>query len=112
MNTKKAIVKREEIKRCQKMLNAIGDENRQYIINELLKVDGDIGLRVNDIAAKANISRPAVSRHLKVLKDAKIVKIRKDGTKNYYYYDPDKEDFELLLNVLKNGREMVLEFPE
>lgn len=111
MGEKPVRIKAEDIKKCQLMLLAIGDENRQCIINEILK-KGEGGMRVNDIAAKTNLSRPAVSRHLKVLKDAKIVKIHIIGTKNYYYYAPNEEDMCLLTDVLKNGRNMILEFPE
>ena len=104
-------VKAEDVKKCQMMLSAIGDESRQCIINELLK-QGDAGLRVNDIALRSNLSRPAVSRHLRVLKDARIVKIHREGTKHYYYYEPDEKDMDLLVKVLKDGKRMVLEFPE
>ena len=46
------------------------------------------GLRVGDITAKTHLSRPAVSHHLKVLKDAKILSVYRTGTMNYYYLDP------------------------
>ena len=77
-----------------------------------MKAGDDPGLRVNDIAKRACLSRPAVSRHLKVLKDSKVVQIRKEGTKNYYYYDPDEDGLELLLKLLKSGKDLKLEIPE
>ena len=43
------------------------------------------GSRVVDIAEKTNLSRPAVSHHMQILKDAGIVKTRKEGTYVYYY---------------------------
>lgn len=36
---------------------------------------------------KTHLSRPAVSHHLKILKEAEIVNLRREGTKNYYYLD-------------------------
>lgn len=50
------------------------------------------GMRVNDIAVATNLSRPAFSHHLQILKDAGIVKVRKEATKNYYYFDADKDE--------------------
>ncbi len=35
------------------------------------------------------VSRPAVSQHLKALKDAGLVKDRSEGTRRVYYIDPD-----------------------
>ena len=34
---------------------------------------------------KVRLSRPAISHHLKILKDAGLVGVRQDGTANYYY---------------------------
>lgn len=41
------------------------------------------------IARKTNLSRPAVSHHLGILKDAGLIDVRREGTKNYYYFDSD-----------------------
>lgn len=43
---------------------------------------------VGDIAAALPVSRPAVSQHLKVLKDAGLVSSRPDGTRRLYEVDP------------------------
>ncbi|MEG6523627.1 ArsR/SmtB family transcription factor [Desulfotomaculum sp. 1211_IL3151] len=40
-------------------------------------------MRVGEIKAKTHLSRPAVSHHLKILKDIGIVKMREEGTKNF-----------------------------
>ena len=45
---------------------------------------GDDGIDVASLAEKSSLSRPAVSHHLKVLKDAKIIEPRKVGTKIFY----------------------------
>lgn len=60
-----------------------------------------MGVRVDDITKKTNLSRPAVSHHLQIMKDAGIVKVRKEGTKNYYYFDPEMEAFEQLVSTLQ-----------
>ena len=43
---------------------------------------------VNVLAAGLPVSRPAVSQHLKVLKDAGLVVVRAEGTRNIYQVDP------------------------
>ncbi len=58
------------------------------------------GSRVPDITERTNLSRPAVSHHLQILKDAGIVKMRKEGTMTYYYLDPDMESFTGLSDAL------------
>lgn len=69
---------------CQKVLTAIGDETRQLILLVLLQSDLN-GIRVGEIAKKAHLTRPSVSHHLQILKDAGIVNMNKVGTRNYYY---------------------------
>lgn len=49
---------------------------RQHLILVMMQSGDCNGLRVNDIAAKTRLSRPAVSHHLQILKDAGIVKMR------------------------------------
>ena len=62
---------------CQKTLADIGDETRQHIILEMIRMDYN-GSRVPDITGRTNLSRPAVSHHLQILKEAGIVKMRAD----------------------------------
>lgn len=90
-----------DFKNCQKLLIALGDSTRQHLILEMLKMKDCNGARVNDIAKCTHLSRPAVSHHLQILKQAGIIKMRKEGTKNYYYFDPNKDNIELLRSVLK-----------
>jgi ArsR family transcriptional regulator len=40
---------------------------------------------VGEITEQTHLSRPAVSHHLKVLRDAGVILMRKEGTKNFYY---------------------------
>lgn len=68
------------------LLAALGDETRQSIVGALLNAD-EVGLRVGQITEATNLSRPAVSHHLKVLKDAGAVTLIKRGTMNFYFID-------------------------
>lgn len=97
---------------CSRMLSAIGDETRQHIIIEMMKIGDCGGVRVGQITQRTNLSRPAVSHHLKILKDAGIVKVRKEGTKNYYYFDPEMESFEQLVSTWNLALEIVKELPD
>ncbi len=98
------------IEACQKTLLAIGDETRQHIILEMLRMDYN-GSRVLDITAKTNLSRPAVSHHLQILKDAGIVKMRKEGTMNFYYLDPDMDAFNQLIQALRQAIQISAKLP-
>ena len=77
---------RSEFKDCQKVLTAIGDETRQHLI-ALMIMEKCSGARVVDIAKKTNLSRPAVSHHMQILKDAGFVYAYKKGTMVYYSLD-------------------------
>src|SRR4051812_36705248 len=67
------------------MLTALGDPTRQAILDRL----SDGPLAVGQLAGVLPISRPAVSQHLKVLKDVGLVTDRQDGTRRLYQVDPD-----------------------
>jgi len=69
----------------QSGLVALGDPTRQAIF-ELL-ADGP--RPVGEIAAHLPVSRPAVSQHLRILKDAGIVSDRAVGTRRLYEIDPN-----------------------
>ena len=62
------------------VLDALGNPVRRTILHQLRKGP----LPVGEIAAELPISRPAVSRHLRVLEDAGLVEAREDGTRNVY----------------------------
>lgn len=59
---------------------ALGDPNRR----EILRLIGARELAVGAIADAMPISRPAVSRHLRLLKDAGLVTERAEGTRRIY----------------------------
>lgn len=96
-----------DLEKSNKVLTAISDENRQKILLVLLENCVDGGIRVNDIASQVNLSRPAVSHHLKQLLDLNIVTIEKVGTKNYYHVT-GLEDI-LSLKSLLNNIELYIE---
>ncbi len=60
--------------------DALGDPHRRAIV-ELL---GDGDRSVGDLAGELPISRPAVSRHLRLLKEAGLVNDRAEGTRRLY----------------------------
>lgn len=97
---------------CQKILTAVGDENRLHLMLEMMQMGNCNGVRVGDITEKTHLSRPAVSHHLQILKDAGILKVRKEATKNYYYFDPDMKSFDKLIAVLQKATEIASELPD
>ena len=74
---------RKDILSLRIVFLALGDEPRQLILLTLLEQELK-ELRVNEIAQHTYLSRPAVSHHLQSLKNAGLLQIRKEGTKNYY----------------------------
>lgn len=87
---------------CDSLITALGDQTRQQIITALLEAPEE-GLRVGQITELTNLSRPAVSHHLKVLKDAGAVGVRKRGTMNFYYLNacsPQWEELKSLVDVV------------
>jgi DNA-binding transcriptional ArsR family regulator len=65
-------------------LTALGDPTRRAIFERLAAGP----LPVGELADGLPVSRPAVSQHLKVLKDAGLVVDRRDGTRRLYQLDP------------------------
>ena len=61
-------------------LDALGDANRRSI----LEILSGGGRSVQQIADELPISRPAVSRHLRLLRDAGLVRDQVDGTRHIY----------------------------
>lgn len=68
------------------VFQAIADPTRREIIDLL----ADQFLPVNEVASNFEISRPAVSKHLKVLNECGLLKIRKEGRKRFCRADPRK----------------------
>jgi DNA-binding transcriptional ArsR family regulator len=64
---------------------ALGDPTRRAVFERL----GDGPASVGSIAGELPVSRPAVSQHLKVLKQAGLVTDRQVGNRRIYSLDPD-----------------------
>jgi DNA-binding transcriptional ArsR family regulator len=65
-------------------LAAFSDATRRRIF-EIISVRPS---SVADIARRLPVTRPAVSQHLRVLKDAGLVTVRTEGTRNIYQLNP------------------------
>lgn len=65
-------------------IEALGDATRRAIFERVASRPAAVG----EIAAEFPVSRPAVSQHLKVLKQAGLVSERADGTRRIYRIDP------------------------
>ena len=89
----------DELKECRKPFLALGDETRQQIIIALLESDCN-GIRVGEITKKTNLSRPAVSHHLRILKDAGMINMRREGAKNYYFVDASESQWKRILDLV------------
>jgi DNA-binding transcriptional ArsR family regulator len=63
---------------------ALAEPMRQAIVERLAERPMSVG----DLAAQLPVSRPAVSQHLKVLKDAALVRDEARGTRRVYRIDP------------------------
>lgn len=113
MDAKKEIDRlAEDFQSFQKVLTAIGDETRQHLLLLMMRSGRCEGMRVQEIAAKTNLSRPAVSHQIQILKDAGLLKIRKEGTKIYYYYAPDLDAFDRFVDVFVRARDLTAMIPK
>ena len=65
-------------------LEALGDPTRRTIFERLSRGPSAVG----DLAANLPVSRPAVSQHLRVLKEAGLVTETAQGTRRIYRIDP------------------------
>lgn len=66
------------------VFDALGNPVRREILERLATEPMSVG----SLAAAFPVSRPAISRHLAVLKDAGLVVHRSEGTRNVYALDP------------------------
>ena len=78
---------KSDFEKCLKVLVAMGDETRQAIIVALIETFRGQGMRVGEITKLTHLSRSAVSHHLRILKDAQIVSMRREGTMTFYSLD-------------------------
>jgi DNA-binding transcriptional ArsR family regulator len=65
-------------------LDALGDPTRRAIFEHLADQPSAVG----ELADRLPVTRPAVSQHLRILKDAGLVTDRRDGSRRIYRLDP------------------------
>jgi DNA-binding transcriptional ArsR family regulator len=65
-------------------MDALGDPTRRAIFERLARGPTAVG----ELASELPVSRPAVSQHLRILKEAGLVSDRKEGTRRLYRIDP------------------------
>jgi DNA-binding transcriptional ArsR family regulator len=66
-------------------ISALGDATRRAIFEQLRTGPRAVG----ELAQALPVSRPAVSQHLRVLKEAGLVSDRRDGTRRLYRLEPE-----------------------
>jgi len=91
-------------------LDALADSTRMAIFQKLS--NGEVA--VNELARTMPVTRPAVSQHLKVLKEAGLVTDVKDGTRRLYRLDPEgiarlRAHFDQMWNKALNSFKHVVE---
>lgn len=107
------IMNKKEFKRlqgmflkCSPLFVALGDVIRQKIMLEVAESGFD-GINVTELASRFKLSRPAVSHHLKVLKDSGLLVSVKKGTQIFY-----RAEFKKNLKTVDNLIHSVLEVVE
>jgi ArsR family transcriptional regulator len=73
------------LQRVAELFKALNDPSRLKIINALLLAE----MCVCDLGVLLDMSQPAVSHHLRVLRQAQLVKYRRDGKVVYYSLDDE-----------------------
>lgn len=67
----------------ERALDALGDPTRRAVLNRLRRGERS----VSEIAEGMKVTRPAVSQHLKILKEARLVTVHAVGTRRVYAVD-------------------------
>jgi DNA-binding transcriptional ArsR family regulator len=67
------------------ILSALADPTRSHIVELLLRQE----LSVGEISDQLPVSRPAVSKHLKLMEEAGLVSFTRQGTRNVYRLRPE-----------------------
>lgn len=89
----------------EQALRAIAEPSRRKILR--LVQDGE--LPAGEIASHFEVTRPAISQHLRILKDAGLVTERREGTKRLYRARPEGlEEIREFLNDFWEGRLQLL----
>lgn len=91
----------EVFRECIPLFNALSDPARQDIILLLAEREP---LSVNEIAEHSKLSRPAISHHLKIMRDIQLVTIEQKGTQRYYSLSVKQcvEQLKQLINIVES----------
>lgn len=90
----------EDFFELSEFFRIFGDPGRLRILTALQP--GDIS--VTDLADKVNMSQSAVSHQLRILKQARVVRVRREGKNAFYSLDDEHIDI-----ILKFGMEHIME---
>jgi DNA-binding transcriptional ArsR family regulator len=71
------------------VFEALGDPVRRRLLELLVTGEQPAGALVTALQARVRITQPAVSQHLKVLREAGLVRVRAEGTRRLYAVDDD-----------------------
>ncbi|HXF30915.1 MAG TPA: metalloregulator ArsR/SmtB family transcription factor [Solirubrobacterales bacterium] len=71
--------------RVDRTIEALADPTRRRVFERLAEGPASVG----EIAARLPVTRPAVSQHLRTLKEAGLIGVDKVGTRNIYKIEPD-----------------------
>ena len=77
---------------------ALADDTRVAIVDELSKGERAVG----QLVARFDVTQPAISQHLKVLRDARLVRVRKEAQRRLYSIEP--KGFEVIELWLERHR--------
>lgn len=99
-SVKRALLSDDEIFDLAELFKVFGDSTRMKIINALINSE----LCVCEIAEITNSTPSAISHQLRVLKQAKLVKYRKDGKSVFYSLDDEH-----VKEIFEKGREHIEE---
>jgi DNA-binding transcriptional ArsR family regulator len=89
-----------EWRTISRAFTALGDEHRQRI---LLTFEPGERLNVRQLVEISTLSRTAVSHHLKVLREARVLDCKKEGKEVYYWVDKHflEESLDAVLSYIK-----------
>lgn len=69
----------------ERALAALADPTRRQLFESVRRAEYTVG----ELASALNITQPAVSQHLRVLREASLVTERRDGVRRYYRPNPE-----------------------
>ena len=68
------------------VFNAVADPTRRAILDRLRRGPAP----VNDLASGFRVTRPAISKHLRVLRSARLVREKREGRQRIYQLEPER----------------------